>query len=285
MTENQEIFIKFDSFLMTVKTLLLILILLTLSQLGIVRSFGSDAYLRTQVEVLDELKKTRGDVLIAIFGRDGLGGNMLERTLSKIPGLQISLNGRNLGIARGNAMFSTIPRLGVNLLTLRARNQPELSETVKFPSLKSYGVPTSIVAVEFVGSPTKPRAKLLPGSVTTRIITAIESQPGGGMARIFKLIEDNGYETINSESIVKRNFKFDGTRNYRQDESDDPGYSQDENLADDQNLESQAQQNLSNQETTDTEEKSDNLNSGDAAVESNNNERSYNISADRRSYY
>jgi len=256
-----------------------VVLLLAVNTAG-AQSLGSPA------AVLDALKQSRGDVVLAFIDSPADQSSALRNIQGLLSVYDVKLNGEDLGSVRRNSVLHVRPRLGLNRLVIRDAFDSSQSTEVSFPAMRSAGVSTSIVEIRTSRQFNWIEALLLSGREVQAIEDALTRDKSGGMARVLRLIRSRGREPV--KAAMKRPNWSRGVVSYGGDSNDDSGSDSDGSTSpasssDAASSESTAPASTDSSATaTEVEEATD---ATAADSETSEDESSPSVSADRRSYY
>lgn len=244
--------------------------------------------LSSPAAVLDALKQSRGDVVLAFIDSPADQGSPVRNIQGLLSVYDITLNGEELGSIRRNSVLHVRPRLGLNRLVIRDAFDPAQSTEVSFPAMRSAGVSTSIVEIRTSREFNWIEALLLSGREVQAIEDALTRDKTGGMARVLKLIRSRGHEPV--RAAAKRVNWGRGVTSVASggdshaDSGSDSGISTTVASSDDSApSESTASASTDSGAADTTDAIADT--STEAASETTESESSVSVSADRRSYY
>jgi hypothetical protein len=157
---------------------------------AVAQSLGSPA------AVLDALKQSRGDVVLAFIDSPADQSSPLRNIQGLLSVYDVTLNGEDLGSVRRNSVLHVRPRLGLNRLVIRDAFDSSQSARVSFPAMRSAGVSTSIVEIRTSRQFNWIEALQLNGREVQAIEDALKRDESGGMARVLGLIRSRGQESV-----------------------------------------------------------------------------------------
>lgn len=242
------------------------------------QSLGSPA------AVLDALKQSRGDVVLAFIDSPADQGSPLRNIQGLLSVYEVTLNGEELGSIRRNSVLHVRPRLGLNRLVIRDAFDPVQSTEVSFPAMRSAGVSTSIVEIRTSRQFNWIEALLLSGREVQAIEDALTRDKTGGMARVLKLIRSRGHEPVTATANRVNwgrgvtSVSSGGNSHSGSDSSDSTTVASSGDAASSESTAS------AESGATDTPDATADA-STEAASETAESESSVSVSADRRSYY
>jgi hypothetical protein len=248
-----------------------VVLLLAVNTAG-AQSLGSPA------AVLDALKQSRGDVVLAFIDSPADQSSALRNIQGLLSVYDVTLNGEDLGSVRRNSVLHVRPRLGLNRLVIRDAFDSSQSAEMSFPAMRSAGVSTSIVEIRTSRQFNWIEAQQLNGREVQAIEDALTRDKSGGMARVLRLIRSRGQEPV--RPTTKQVNWSRGVGSNEGDSNDDSGGS----------TSAASVSNKTSVETTTSESDESSVtveadSTADATTEATESQSSISVSADRRSYY
>ena len=238
--------------------------------------------LGSPVAVLDALKQSRGDVVLAFIDSPADQSSALRNIQGLLSVYDVTLNGEDLGSVRRNFVLHVRPRLGLNRLVIRDAFDSSQSAEVSFPAMRSAGVSTSIVEIRTSRQFNWIEALQLNGREVQAIEDALTRDNSGGMARVLRLIRSRGQEPV--RPTTKQVNWSRGVGSYEGDSSDDSGSDSDGSTS----AASVSNKISAETMTSESDESSVTVeadSTADVTTEATESQSSISVSADRRSYY
>jgi hypothetical protein len=260
-------------------TLWCVVLLLAVNTAG-AQSLGSPA------AVLDALKQSRGDVVLAFIDSPADQSSALRNIQGLLSVYDVTLNGEDLGSVRRNSVLHVRPRLGLNRLVIRDAFDSSQSAEMSFPAMRSAGVSTSIVEIRTSRQFNWIEALLLSGREVQAIEDALTRDKSGGMARVLRLIRSRGHEPV--KAATKRANWSRGVVSYGGDSNDDSGSDSDGSTSTASSSDAASSESTAPASTDSSATATEAAEATDATAadsETSEDESSYSVSADRRSYY
>ena len=242
--------------------------------------------LGSPVAVLDALKQSRGDVVLAFIDSPADQSSPLRNIQGLLSVYDVTLNGEDLGSVRRNSVLHVRPRLGLNRLVIRDVFDSSQSAEVSFPAMRSAGVSTSIVEIRTSRQLNWIEALLLSGREVQAIEDALTRDKSGGMARVLRLIRSRGHEPV--KAATKRANWSRGVVSYGGDSNDDSRSDSDGSTSTASSSDAASSESTALASTDSSATATEAAEATDATVadsETSEDESSYSVSADRRSYY
>lgn len=227
------------------------------------------------------LSERRGDVLLALMPEMTPNRSLLTTLMSPWGRVDLVLNGRPLGRYRAGTLLQITPRLGQNTLQIQSINEPLQQIEVAFGAMRAAGVGTQIVMIE-AGRAAPLIARTLPSTTSRRIAEALERRSDGGLQRVFALLRSGGVESTPARSIS--NWRASGERPM------DFGGSNGGGDSDSSNRPATTSEATSTDSPETASEEGNEAPSNDASVSADtetesSDDRGFDVSADRRSYF
>ena len=146
--------------------------------------------------VLDALKQSRGEVLLAFIDHPSDQANPVKHLQGLLSRYRLDLNGTDLGQVRRNTILHVRPRLGVNRLTIENTFDGQQRKQLSFPAMRAAGVPTAIVEIRTSRDFAWMEALTLSAAEVQAVENALNRSQTGGMPRVLALIRSRGQEAV-----------------------------------------------------------------------------------------
>ena len=159
----------------------------------VVQAAGSQT-LESPTAVLDALKQSRGEVLLAFIDQPSDQANPVKHLQGLLSRYRLDLNGTDLGQVRRNTILHVRPRLGVNRLTIENTFDDQQRKQLSFPAMRAAGVPTAIIEIRTSRDFAWMEALTLSATEVQAVENALNRSQTGGMPRVLTLIRSRGQE-------------------------------------------------------------------------------------------
>jgi hypothetical protein len=229
------------------------------------------------------LSERRGDVLLALMPEMTPKRSLLTTLTSPWGRVDLMLNGQPLGPYRAGTLLRITPRLGQNKLLIQSINEPSQQIEVAFGAMRAAGVGTQIVMIE-AGRAAPLIARTLPSTTSRRIAEALERRSDGGLQRVFALLRSGGVESTPARSIS--NWRASGERPMDFGDSNGGGDSDSDSSERPAATNTTSSTGSAETETAEANEALSNGTGVSAETETeSSDDRGFDVSADRRSYF
>ena len=161
----------------------------------VVQAAGSQT-LESPTAVLDALKQSRGEVLLAFIDQPSDQANPVKHLQGFLSRYRLDLNGTDLGQVRRNTILHVRPRLGVNRLTIENTFDNQQRKQLSFPAMRAAGVPTAIIEIRTSRDFAWMEALTLSATEVQAVENALNRSQTGGMPRVLTLIRSRGQEAV-----------------------------------------------------------------------------------------
>ena len=161
----------------------------------VVQAAGSQT-LESPTAVLDALKQSRGEVLLAFIDQPSDQANPVKHLQGLLSRYRLDLNGTDLGQVRRNMILHVRPRLGVNRLTIENTFDNQQRKQLSFPAMRAAGVPTAIIEIRTSRDFAWMEALTLSATEVQAVENALNRSQTGGMPRVLTLIRSRGQEAV-----------------------------------------------------------------------------------------
>jgi hypothetical protein len=235
--------------------------------------------LGSQSAVVNVLKQSRGDVLLALIDSPSDRSKPLKTLQGFLSLYSLELNGIDLGQFRRNNVLYVTPRLGLNRLKIRDVFDKTQEIELTFPAMRSMGVPTSIVELQTSRQFDSIRALTLSRRDVQAIGKALDLSQHGGMTRVLNLIRSRGKEM----PVPKpKPFKWGGGAAHFDQSDNDSGS---DSIASEAYKAATSDVTDSGAVASDAPQTEADQTESNESTESAKEKSSFGVSADRRSYY